>query len=769
MTFFPKVFKVAIFALLAKGGPRENGRLFPSALQAPKHHQLKSPLSLISMDLKPDHHRCLLCRKALEKKPIAGEMTFFPKVSKVAIFALLAKGGPRENGRLLPSALQAPKHHQLKSPLSLISMDLKPDHHRCLLCRKALEKKPIAGEMTFFPKVRKVAIFALLAKGGPRENGRLLPSALQAPKHHQLKSPLNLISMDPKPDHHRCLLCRKALEKKPIAGEMTFFPKVSKVAIFALLAKGGPRENGRLLPSALQAPKHHQLKSPLSLISMDLKPDHHRCLLCRKALEKKPIAGEMTFFPKVRKVAIFALLAKGGPRENGRLLPSALQAPKHHQLKSPLNLISMDPKPDHHRCLLCRKALEKKPIAGEMTFFPKVSKVAIFALLAKGGPRENGRLLPSALQAPKHHQLKSPLNLISMDPKPDHHRCLLCRKALEKKPIAGEMTFFPKVSKVAIFALLAKGGPRENGRLFPSALQAPKHHQLKSPLSLISMDLNPDHHRCLLCRKALEKKPIAGEMTFFPKVSKVAIFALLAKGGPRENGRLLPSALQAPKHHQLKSPLSLISMDPKPDHHRCLLCRKALEKKPIAGEMTFFPKVSKVAIFALLAKGGPRENGRLLPSASQAPKHHQLKSPLSLISMDPKPDHHRCLLCRKALEKKPIAGEMTFFPKVRKVAIFAPLAKGGPRENGRLLPSASQAPKHHQLKSPLNLISMDPKPDYHRCLLCRKALEKKPIAGEITFFPKVSKVAIFALLAKGYQGKMADFFPQLCKLQNITS
>ena len=39
-----------------------------------------------------------------------------------------------------------------------------------------------------------------------------------------------------------------------------------------------------------------------------------------------------------------------------------------------------------------------------------------------------------------------------------------------------------------------------------------------------------------------------------------------------------------------------------------MLCKKPHEKRPIRGEITFFAKVSKSAIFGKVAKGGPKEN-----------------------------------------------------------------------------------------------------------------------------------------------------------------
>ena len=48
------------------------------------------------MDSKLNYPRFVLCKKPHEKRPIRGEIIFFVKVSKMAIFRKVAKGGPRE-------------------------------------------------------------------------------------------------------------------------------------------------------------------------------------------------------------------------------------------------------------------------------------------------------------------------------------------------------------------------------------------------------------------------------------------------------------------------------------------------------------------------------------------------------------------------------------------------------------------------------------------------------------------------------------------------
>ena len=56
-------------------------------------------------------------------------------------------------------------------------------------------------------------------------------------------------------------------------------------------------------------------------------------------------------------------------------------------------------------------------------------------------------------------------------------------------------------------------------------------------------------------------------------------------------------------------------------------------------------------------------------------------------------------------------------------------------------------------------------------MLCKKPHEKRPIRGEITFFAKVSKMAIFRKIAKwgtkGKFSKMADFLVELRKAKKI--
>ena len=46
-------------------------------------------------------------------------------------------------------------------------------------------------------------------------------------------------------------------------------------------------------------------------------------------------------------------------------------------------------------------------------------------------------------------------------------RLRLCKKPHEKTPIRREMTFFPKVSKTAVFGKIAKGGTRKTFQKWP--------------------------------------------------------------------------------------------------------------------------------------------------------------------------------------------------------------------------------------------------------------------------------------------------------------
>ena len=68
---------------------------------------------------------------------------------------------------------------------------------------------------------------------------------------------------------------------------------------------------------------------------------------------------------------------------------------------------------------------------------------------------------------------------------------MLCKKPHEKRPIRGEIAFFAKVSKSAIFGKVAKGGPKENFQKWPifwSNFGRLKNRKYKSPDGLISVD-----------------------------------------------------------------------------------------------------------------------------------------------------------------------------------------------------------------------------------------------------------------------------------------
>ena len=69
--------------------------------------------------------------------------------------------------------------------------------------------------------------------------------------------------------------------------------------------------------------------------------------------------------------------------------------------------------------------------------------------------------------------------------------------------------------------------------------------------------------------------------------------------------------------------------------------------------------------------------------------------------------------------------------------------------------------------SPDGLISMDWKLNYAGFVLCKKPHEKRPIRGEITFFAKVSKMAIFKGGTKGKFSNMADFLVEIRKAKKI--
>ena len=66
--------------------------------------------------------------------------------------------------------------------------------------------------------------------------------------------------------------------------------------------------------------------------------------------------------------------------------------------------------------------------------------------------------------------------------------------------------------------------------------------------------------------------------------------------------------------------------------------KNRMKKRPIRREITFFAKVSKMAIFGKVAKGGPRENFQKWPifwsNFGRLKKIGNTSRPDSLISMD---------------------------------------------------------------------------------------------------------------------------------------
>ena len=62
----------------------------------------KSHNSLIGMDRKLNYPRFRLWKKPHEKTPSRREITFFPKVSKAAVFGKIAKERRRENFKKWP-------------------------------------------------------------------------------------------------------------------------------------------------------------------------------------------------------------------------------------------------------------------------------------------------------------------------------------------------------------------------------------------------------------------------------------------------------------------------------------------------------------------------------------------------------------------------------------------------------------------------------------------------------------------------------------------
>ena len=130
----------------------------------------------------------------------------------------------------------------------------------------------------------------------------------------------------------------------------------------------------------------------------------------------------------------------------------------------------MDGKLNYPRFHLCKTPDKKTPIRREMTFFAKVSKIAFFCKMANGVPRQNVQKWPIFLTnfgRQKNRKYKSYHSLISMDGKLNYRRFHLCKNPDEKTPIRGEMTFFAKVSKTAVFCKMAKGRPRQNVQTWP--------------------------------------------------------------------------------------------------------------------------------------------------------------------------------------------------------------------------------------------------------------------------------------------------------------
>ena len=110
------------------------------------------------MDRKLNYCRFELCKKPHEKRPIRREITpllfgqkwLFLKVSKMAIFGQIAKGGPKENFQKSPIFWSKfGKLRKYKSYDSLISMDLKV-YCRFELCKKPHEKRPIRHSIEIY-------------------------------------------------------------------------------------------------------------------------------------------------------------------------------------------------------------------------------------------------------------------------------------------------------------------------------------------------------------------------------------------------------------------------------------------------------------------------------------------------------------------------------------------------------------------------------------------------------------------------------------------
>ena len=91
------------------------------------------------MDRKLNYCRFELCKKPHEKRPIRREITLFLKVSKMAIFPKIAKGGRNENFQKSPifwSKFGRLKKRKDKSYNRLISIDRKLSYSTFELCKK---------------------------------------------------------------------------------------------------------------------------------------------------------------------------------------------------------------------------------------------------------------------------------------------------------------------------------------------------------------------------------------------------------------------------------------------------------------------------------------------------------------------------------------------------------------------------------------------------------------------------------------------------------
>ena len=125
-------------------------------------------------------------------------------------------------------------------------MHRKLNYCRFVLCKKPHEKKTYWTRNNTFSKSIKNGHFWPNSKGGTKGKFSKLADCFgptsESYKNRKYKSYNGLTSMDRKLHYCRFVLCKILHEKRPSRRVITLFLKVSKMAIFGQIAKGGPRE-----------------------------------------------------------------------------------------------------------------------------------------------------------------------------------------------------------------------------------------------------------------------------------------------------------------------------------------------------------------------------------------------------------------------------------------------------------------------------------------------------------------------------------------------